>query len=124
MKLRVARHTNQLNTIKKFYIDVLGFEFLGDFHNHDNYNGIFLTKGNSQWHLEFTESNIEANHVFDEDDLMVLYVESKNEMVLIEKQLKAKGIKKIKAQNPYWNRNGIMIQDPDGYRIIFALNKN
>ena len=124
MKLRVSRHTNQLNTIKKFYIDVLGFEFLGDFHNHDNYNGIFLTKGNSQWHLEFTESNIEANHVFDEDDIMVLYVESKNEMALIEKQLKAKGIKKIKAQNPYWNRNGIMIQDPDGYRIIFALNKN
>lgn len=26
----------------------------------------------------------------------------------------------IKAINPYWNENGQMFQDPDGYRIVIS----
>ena len=78
----------------------------------------------TEWQIEFTESSIQANHVFDEDDLMVLYVNSRDEMDLIEKQLKDKGVEKIKAKNPYWNKNGLMIQDPDGYRIVFSFRKD
>lgn len=26
----------------------------------------------------------------------------------------------IKAKNPYWNENGKMILDPDGYRIVIS----
>ena len=31
-----------------------------------------------------------------------------------------KKIELIKAKNPYWNENGKMILDPDGYRIIIS----
>ena len=37
MNLRVVRHTNNLEKMKSFYIDVLGFELLGSFENHDKY---------------------------------------------------------------------------------------
>ena len=124
MKLRLARHTNQLQKIKSFYIDVLGFELIGEFNDHDNYNGIFLSKDNSEWHLEFTESSIQANHKFDEDDLMVFYADSIKELNLIKRTLTNKGVNKIKAQNPYWNRNGFMLKDPDGYRIVFSVRNN
>ena len=123
MKLRLARHTNQLQKIKSFYIDVLGFELIGEFKDHDNYNGIFLSKGNSEWHLEFTESSIQAKHEFDVDDLMVFYADSIKELNLIKRNLTNKGVNKIKAQNPYWNKNGVMIQDPDGYRIVINYMK-
>lgn len=36
MVLRVARHTNNLEKIEAFYVNVLGFERLGGFQNHNN----------------------------------------------------------------------------------------
>ena len=55
---------------------------------------------------------------------MVLYADSVKELNEISKNLISKGIKKITAQNPYWNRNGFMIQDPDGFRIIYSVRKD
>lgn len=47
MFLRVARHTNDLERIENFYVDILGFERLGGFQNHNNYDGVFI--GNRVW---------------------------------------------------------------------------
>jgi len=124
LKLRLARHTNQLNKIKSFYIDILEFELIGEFRDHEGYNGIFLSKNNTEWELEFTDSNTEAIHKFDEDDLMVLYADSNKEFEQIKRNLINKGVNKIKAQNPYWNKNSFMLKDPDGYRIVFSVRNN
>ncbi|MGV0964542.1 hypothetical protein [Empedobacter falsenii] len=42
MQFRVARHTNQIKGIKDFYIKVLNFDILGEFQNHNGYDGIFI----------------------------------------------------------------------------------
>ncbi|WP_431241589.1 VOC family protein [Flavobacterium sp. P21] len=76
MFLRVARHTDDLKKIENFYVNVLGFEQLGEFQNHNNYNGIFIGKSGLDWHFEFTQSNNKAKHTFDEDDVIVLYPKS------------------------------------------------
>ena len=65
MEFRVARHTNQLDEIRRFYTTIFEFEILGEFKNHNNYDGIFIGKPHLNWHLEFTTSNDEANHQFD-----------------------------------------------------------
>ncbi|WP_407933552.1 MULTISPECIES: hypothetical protein [unclassified Empedobacter] len=44
MQFRVARHTNQINEIRDFYIKVLSFEILGKFKNHNGYDDIFIGK--------------------------------------------------------------------------------
>jgi hypothetical protein len=44
MTFRFARHTNDLERIKSFYITILGFELLGSFENHNGYDGIFIGK--------------------------------------------------------------------------------
>ena len=122
MHFRYARHTNNLKRLERFYVEVLSFEKIGEFNEHDGYNGIFLTKEGHDWHLEFTESQNRANHQFDEDDLLVFYASSKNELADLEKKLDKHGVEQIKAANPYWDTNGIMFQDPDGFRIVFSLN--
>lgn len=120
MKIRFARHTNNLEKLTQFYISILGLKKLGEFINHSKYNGVFLGKENADWHIEFTESDENTNHDFDEDDLLVFYPDSKLEFDEIFNSLNASNIKIEKAKNPYWDKNGILFLDPDGYGIILS----
>ncbi|GGF15411.1 VOC family protein [Flavobacterium limi] len=120
MILRVARHTNNLKEIENFYIKILGFELLGGFQNHNNYDGVFIGKPDLGWHFEFTESETKANHIFDEDDIIVLYPDTISEHDTLINTILKNNIPIIEAVNPYWNENGKMFLDPDGYRIIIS----
>lgn len=120
MFLRVARHTNDLDRIEKFYVDILGFERLGGFQKHNNYDGIFIGKSGLDWHFEFTQSETNANHTFDEDDVIVLYPKTILDYNELIKRLLQNNISSIHAINPFWNENGKMFQDPDGYRIVVS----
>ncbi len=120
MTFRFARHTNDLEQIKTFYIAILGFELLGAFENHNGYDGIFIGKSTENWHLEFTKTKEVICFDFKEDDTLVFYPESKMEFDLLINKLQSHEIEFIKAKNPYWNENGKMFLDPDGYRILIS----
>lgn len=96
----------------------MNLQVLGEFKDHDHYDGIFIGLEAENWHLEFTKSNEIADHKFDEDDLFVFYPETEMDKILanIEKY----GINKHIPQNPYWQVNGIQINDPDGHGIIIS----
>lgn len=119
MKLRVARHTANLERITAFYRDSLALEVLGSFENHDTYNGVFLGLSGENWHLEFTASPEAPNHCPDEDDLLVFYVPGARYPGLVEKARKA-GAREVPAKNPYWNNNGTTFADPDGFRFVIS----
>jgi catechol 2,3-dioxygenase-like lactoylglutathione lyase family enzyme len=120
MTFRFARHTNNLEQIKSFYIDILGLELLGGFENHDGYDGVFIGKPNENWHLEFTKSDEIVTFNFGEEDILVFYPNTKLEFELIHDNLIANKIEFIQAKNNYWNDNGKMILDPDGYRVVIS----
>ena len=120
MFLRVARHTNDLEKIENFYVDILGFERLGDFQNHHDYDGIFLGKSGLDWHFEFTQSGTKAIHTFDEDDVIVLYPKSIIDYNELIDRIERNNISILTATNPFWNENGKMFLDPDGYRIVIS----
>ncbi|MQP52284.1 MULTISPECIES: VOC family protein [unclassified Flavobacterium] len=120
MTFRFARHTNNLEQVKSFYIDILGFELLGNFVKHNDYDGIFIGKSNENWHLEFTKSEEVVHFDFNEDDILVFYPNNKIEFDFIMNKIQSKKIEFVEAKNPYWNENGKMILDPDGYRIIIS----
>ncbi len=121
MTLRIARHTANLQKTEVFYTKVIGLQKLGCFQNHSGYNGIFLGHPQQDWHLEFTCSYHAPDNHFDEDDLLVFYVNSAIEIAEIENSFSKQNIPVIVPKNPYWKENGIMIADPDGYRIVFAI---
>lgn len=54
MQVRVARHTDRLAEIVRFYRDGLGLREIGHFEDHDRYDGIFLALTGTETHLEFT----------------------------------------------------------------------
>ena len=120
MTFRFARHTNNLEQLKSFYIDILGLELLGGFENHRGYDGVFIGKLNENWHLEFTKSDEIVTFNFGEEDILVFYPNSKLEFELIHDRIESHSIKFIDSKNPYWNENGKMILDPDGYRVVIS----
>ena len=123
MKFRYARHTNNLKSISEFYRKVIGLEKLGGFENHSNYSGVFFGVPNLDWHLEFTESDIKTNRISDEDDLLVFYVNSDEELQAIVRDAMKLGIKSVKSRNPYWQINGIEFKDPDDFGIIIRVKQ-
>ena len=123
MQFRVARHTNQIKEIKDFYIKVLNFEILGEFQNHNGYDGIFIGKPDLNWHLEFTTTHENINHHFDKDDCLVFYPTTQQEYDEIIERLELHQIELIKSKNPYWNENGISFLDSDGFVVIVSLLK-
>ena len=120
MEFRSARHTDNLQLIEDFYTKIIGLEVLFSFDDHNNYSGVFIGKHDHNWHLEFTSSKNRAEHKFDIEDLLVFYPTEKAEYDKIVKQIETNNIEILTSRNPYWNDNGIMIQDPDGFGVIVS----
>jgi len=120
MQFRAARHTHNLNAITQFYVVILNFDILSRFENHDNYNGVFLGKKELPWHIEITQSQEKVNHIFNPDDLWVFYPKTQQEYDAILLNIELHQIEVHQAKNPYWNSNGTLIKDPDGFNIIIS----
>lgn len=121
MKLRVARHTQNLQPLIDFYTGITGLKVLGDFKDHAGYDGVFIGHANYDWHLEFTASMDAPIHQPDEDDLLVFYadtIEAYNQIIAIAKQ---QNIARAEPKNPYWKSNGTLLLDPDGFGVMIAL---
>ena len=121
MKLRVARHTVNLDPVISFYRDILGLKILGHFENHQGYNGVFLEVKNAGWHLEFTTSVDAPQHQPDEDDLLVFYQKNAADYEALKLKFEQHNISPVPAKNPYWNKNGTCYMDPDGYTVVIAV---
>lgn len=122
MKLRVARHTTNLQPLIDFYTKVIGLKIIGEFKNHNNYDGVFIGGRDAAWHLEFTVSNEPPNHHPDEEDLLVFYPSSNEEYNRMKRNIVDHDIEQLIPKSPYWKENGITIADPDGFRIVIALS--
>ena len=120
MIFRYARHTDNLERIAEFYKEILNFQVLGEFRDHNGYDGIFLGMEGPEWHLEFTVSPHPADHKSDEDDLLVFYPSSEREFQVIRDRIRKNKVEEVAAKNPYWNDKGVMILDPDGFRIVIS----
>ncbi|HMJ04976.1 MAG TPA: VOC family protein, partial [Chthoniobacterales bacterium] len=57
--LRVARATDDLPALLRFYRDGLGFEVLGSFEDHAGFDGVMLGHAGGGYHLEFTHRQTE-----------------------------------------------------------------
>ena len=52
--LRVARPTDDLEAVVRFYRDGLGLDLLYEFRGHDGFDGVMLGRKGAGYHLEFT----------------------------------------------------------------------
>lgn len=117
--LRVARPTDDLPAVVRFYRDGLGFEVLYEFKGHDGFDGVMLGHTGAAYHLEFTRrAGHRAGRAPTEDNLLVFYLPDEEEWTSALDRLERAGYRPVAAFNPYWDRKGKTFEDPDGYRVV------
>ncbi|QHA85649.1 VOC family protein [Serratia rhizosphaerae] len=117
--LRIARPTDRLQSIVAMYCDGLGFSRLGEFYDHQGFDGVMLGHPHHAYHLEFTHHRGEpAGQALSKDNLLVFYVPDASEWQAQCRQMLAAGFNRVSAYNPYWDSHGQTFADLDGYRVV------
>jgi catechol 2,3-dioxygenase-like lactoylglutathione lyase family enzyme len=115
----VARPTDDLDGVVRFYRDGLGLDVLYEFRDHDGFDGVMLGRKGAGHHLEFTrKKGHRAGRAPTEDNLLVFYLPDRAEWQQAVERLERHGYRPVPAFNPYWDRNGKTFADPDGYRVV------
>ena len=116
--LRVARPSDDLAALVKFYRDGLGFDVLYEFTEYNGFDGVMLGRKGAAYHLEFTrKAGHKAGHAPTEDNLLVFYIPEEAEWKAALARMENAGYKPVKAFNAYWDKQGRTFEDPDGYRV-------
>jgi catechol 2,3-dioxygenase-like lactoylglutathione lyase family enzyme len=118
-KLRVARPTDNLDEVMRFYKDGLGLTILYQFENDGGFDGVMLGVPGAPYHFEFTKAHgHRAGRAPTEDNLLVFYIPDEREWTEAVDRLKRFGAEPVPSFNPFWDERGLTFEDPDGYRIV------
>jgi hypothetical protein len=120
--VRIAHATSNLNRIVTMYKQGLNFEVIGEFKDHDGFDGVMLGGYNWQYHLEFTHNNnlIEILPEPHPEDAIVFYCKNAENWLQQTKNMENAGFITSEAINPYWSKCGKTFIDCDGHRIILV----
>lgn len=119
VQFRIARPTDQLKKVVEFYRDGVGLKVVGSFEKHDGYDGVMLGLPEVGYHLEFTQHEHGSPcPAPTQDNLLVFYIPDTAARDAIVNRLNDMGYPEVKPENPYWERAGVTIEDPDGWRIV------
>ena len=124
VQFRVARPTDRLDEVVRFYRDGLGLEVIGSFEGHAGYAGVMLGLPGRQYHLEFT-SHVEGSPcpAPTKDNLLVFYIPDREAVERLTEHLARMGYFPVEPENPYWREKGQTFEDPDGWRVVL-MNTN
>ncbi|HSF27368.1 MAG TPA: VOC family protein [Actinomycetes bacterium] len=118
--IRIARPSRDLAAAERFWVDGLGLQVLWRSEPEGPAEHALLMVGwpNASWHLELVAdpSTLPAPT---EEDLLVLYVGDPIDDALVRRLL-AHGGARVQPRNPYWDRWGVSIVDPDGYCLVLS----
>ncbi|QDC09615.1 VOC family protein [Oceanicola sp. D3] len=117
--LRVARPTDDIAAVLRFYRDGLGLEVLAQFTDHAGFDGVMLGHRGFPYHLEFTrKAGHSAGRAPGQDNLLVFYLPDGAAWRRACARMEAAGYAPVVAFNPYWDRQGRSYEDADGYRVV------
>jgi catechol 2,3-dioxygenase-like lactoylglutathione lyase family enzyme len=121
MQFRIARPTDQLEAVVRFYHDGLELPIIDSFggEGHKGYTGVMFGLPGHDYHLEITQHEDGSPCPAPTDDnLLVFYIPERAAIDRIAAQLAALGHHPVAPENPYWEGRGVTIPDPDGWRIV------
>ena len=119
VQVRVARPTDRLDEVIRFYCDGLGLREIGSFAGHAGYTGVMLGLPGAAYHLEFTTHDEGSPcPAPTRDNLLVFYITDGAAIDRLVARLAAMGYPAVAPENPYWQAEGVTIADPDGWRVV------
>ncbi|ABN87233.1 VOC family protein [Burkholderia pseudomallei] len=117
--LRVARPTNDIDTLVRFYTKALGFDVVARFENHEGFDGAIVGRAGYPWQIEFTHRHgVTVARAPTAEHLLVFYLPDRGAWTEAVARMRAYGATPCRSENPYWDREGVTFEDPDGYRIV------
>ena len=120
----MARPTSDIDGLLPFYRDGLGLAVLYRFEGHDGFDGVMLGVPGAPYHFEFTRAHgHHAARAPSDDNLLVFYIPDAGQWQAATGRMTAAGFAPVRAVNPYWERNGMTFEDPDGYRIVLERDE-
>lgn len=120
--LRIARPSRHLDRAERFWGNGLGLEVLyrTGIEAEGGHALLMLGWPEAAWHLELVGDPDGATSPRPTDeDLLVLYIGDPIDETVIDRLIHAGG-QQVAARNPYWDRWGVTIADPDGYRLVLS----
>ena len=119
VQVRIARPTDQLDAVVRFYVDGLGLPQIGGFSGHAGYDGVMLGLPGHDYHLEYTQ-HVDGSPcpAPSRDNLLVFYIPDESAIVRTVERLRSMGHHHVEPENPYWLEKGVTFEDPDGWRIV------
>jgi len=121
--IRIARPSLNLAAAERFYVQGLGLSVLfravgrEELGTHDL---LMVGPAEGRWHLELTVGSRDVvTPAPTPEDLLVIYLEAPVGDDVIARAVSYGG-SVVPAHNPYWDRGGVTIADPDGYRIVLT----
>ncbi|OEV10400.1 VOC family protein [Streptomyces nanshensis] len=131
--IRIARPSGDLAAAERFWVDGLGMDVLhrtpppppdgpGEPPAAGDGGNALLMAGwpDAGWHLEFAHDPRDpVTPVPTEEDLLVIYLDGPVPADLVGR-LEECGGTRVTARNPYWERWGVTVEDPDGYRLVLS----
>lgn len=119
-QVRVARPTDRLEEVVRFYHEDLGLPIIGSFNDHAGYDGVMIGLPGHAYHLEFTQhANGSPGRAPSRDNLLVLYIPDRDAIDALARRLAERGHRSVESENPYWDERGALtIEDPDGWRVV------
>jgi len=101
------------------YAKGLGLEVLGEFKDHDGFDGVILGLPKQPYHLEFTsQQGHSVGKAPTRDHLLVFYLPDEREWAEACKRMERAGFKRVDSYNPYWDIHGKTFEDSDGYCVV------
>ncbi len=116
-QVRIARHTERLDEVVRFYRDGLGLVEIGGFSDHDGYDGVFLEVPGTDAHLELTSGGGHGAPAPHPESLLVLYLGDRRAVDAVARRL---GTDPVAPANPYWAEHGVTFLDPDGFGVVLV----
>ena len=118
-EIRIARPTDRLEEVLRFYHEGLGLPILGRFQDHDGYDGVMIGLPDERTHLELIHhANGSPGTAPSRENLLVLYIPDREARRALIERLHAMGYPEVEPENPYWRGQSTTIADPDGWRVV------
>jgi catechol 2,3-dioxygenase-like lactoylglutathione lyase family enzyme len=120
--IRIARPSRDLARAERFYVDGLGLDVLyrAERSAPGEHDLLMVGWREAGWHFELTcDQTNPIEPVPTVDDLFVIYLAGPVDIGLV-RQLELSGGRQVTSHNPYWDRYGVTIEDPDGYRLVLC----
>ncbi len=120
--VRLARPSRDLDAARAFWVEGLGLEVLWESGAvpEGGHDLLMVGPPGAAWHLELVAApEAHARTRPGPEDLVVLYLGSAVDPAVVDRLLACGGTL-AESPNPYWQRWGVTVLDPDGYRLVLC----